>query len=85
PGHTPGSMCFLVEGSPLVFTGDTLFPRGPGNTRTPLGDFPTIIASIDRRLFAPLSGETVVLPGHGASTTIANERPHLQDWVDRGW
>jgi|SRR5579871_1792714 len=85
PGHTPGSICFLVEGSPLLFSGDTLFPGGPGNTATELGDFPTIIESIDRRLFAPLPPETIVLPGHGRDTTISAERPHLEEWVARGW
>jgi glyoxylase-like metal-dependent hydrolase (beta-lactamase superfamily II) len=85
PGHTPGSMCFLVEGSPVLFSGDTLFPGGPGATTFPGGDFPTIIDSIDRRLFAPLARETIVLPGHGDDTTIGAEQPHLQEWVDRGW
>jgi glyoxylase-like metal-dependent hydrolase (beta-lactamase superfamily II) len=85
PGHTPGSLCFLIDGSPVVLTGDTLFPGGPGNTQQPLGDFPTIIDSIERRLFAPLPGGTLVLPGHGASTTIGQERPHLDEWVERGW
>jgi glyoxylase-like metal-dependent hydrolase (beta-lactamase superfamily II) len=85
PGHTPGSMCFRLEGSPVLFSGDTLFPGGPGATRFPLGDFPTIIRSISDRLFRPLSPDTLVLPGHGADTTIGNERPHLQEWVDRGW
>ena len=84
PGHTPGSMCFLVEGKPLLFSGDTLFPGGPGNTTFEGGDFPTIIASIDRRLFT-LPGDTIVLPGHGDDTTIERERPHLQEWIDRGW
>jgi glyoxylase-like metal-dependent hydrolase (beta-lactamase superfamily II) len=85
PGHTPGSMCFLLEGSPVLFSGDTLFPGGPGATHFEGGDFPTIIESIDRRLFAPIAPETIVLPGHGDSTTIGNERPHLQEWIDRGW
>lgn len=84
PGHTPGSICFLVEGSPVLFSGDTLFPGGPGATKFPGGDFDAIIRSIDRRLFT-LPGETLVLPGHGAETTIGTERPHLQEWVDRGW
>ena len=52
PGHTPGSICFAVEGTNLLFTGDTLFPGGPGNTSFEGGDFPTIIESIDRRIFA---------------------------------
>lgn len=85
PGHTPGSICFAMEGSPVLFSGDTLFPGGPGATRFPGGDFRTIVASIDRRLFAPLPAETLVLPGHGRDTTIGDERPHLQEWVDRGW
>ena len=85
PGHTPGSMCFAVEGTPLLFSGDTLFPGGPGNTSFPGGDFPTIIHSIDRRLFSRFGEDTLVLPGHGASTTIGSESPHLQEWIDRGW
>ena len=84
PGHTPGSMCFLVDGSPVLLSGDTLFPGGPGATRYPGGDFPAIIRSIDERLFT-LPAETAVMPGHGADTTIGAERPHLQEWIDRGW
>jgi glyoxylase-like metal-dependent hydrolase (beta-lactamase superfamily II) len=84
PGHTPGSISFRVEGSPILFSGDTLFPGGPGNTTFPGGDFATIIASLDNRLFT-LPSETVVMPGHGQDTTIGNERPHLADWVERGW
>ena len=56
PGHTPGSMCFRVEGSPILFSGDTLFPGGPGNTKFEGGDFPTIIQSIEDRIFSPLPG-----------------------------
>ena len=85
PGHTPGSMCFLLEGAPLLFSGDTLFPGGPGNTSFEGGDFKTIISSIDRRLFASLDPSTVVMPGHGVDTSIANESPHLDEWVARGW
>jgi glyoxylase-like metal-dependent hydrolase (beta-lactamase superfamily II) len=84
PGHTPGSMCFLVEGSPVLFSGDTLFPGGPGATKFPGGDFPTIIRSIEDKLFT-LPPETRVLPGHGDPTTIGSERPSLQEWIDRGW
>ena len=85
PGHTPGSMCFELERSPVLFSGDTLFPGGPGNTKPADADFDTIIESIDRRLFAPLDADTIVLPGHGDDTTIGTELPHLQEWIDRGW
>ncbi|HEX5266520.1 MAG TPA: MBL fold metallo-hydrolase [Acidimicrobiales bacterium] len=85
PGHTPGSMSFRLEGSPVLFSGDTLFPGGPGATKFEGGDFPTIIRSIEDRLFSRLEPEVVVLPGHGDDTTIGTERPHLQEWVDRGW
>jgi glyoxylase-like metal-dependent hydrolase (beta-lactamase superfamily II) len=84
PGHTPGSICFRLDGSPVLFSGDTLFPGGPGATKYPGGDFDTIVRSIDERLF-PLPPETIVLPGHGDDTTIGTERPHLQEWIDRGW
>jgi glyoxylase-like metal-dependent hydrolase (beta-lactamase superfamily II) len=84
PGHTPGSTCFLLEGHPVLFSGDTLFPGGVGNTSFEGGDFSTIVQSVDRRLFT-LPGATLVLPGHGLDTTIETESPHLQEWVDRGW
>ena len=85
PGHTRGSMCFVIEGSPVLLSGDTLFPGGPGATKFEGSDFPTIIRSIEDRLFSPLPPETIVMPGHGTDTTIGAERPHLQEWVDRGW
>ena len=84
PGHTPGSICFRLVDKPLLFSGDTLFPGGPGATANDNADFETIIESIDRRLFT-LGPDTIVLPGHGDDTSIATERPHLQEWVDRGW
>jgi glyoxylase-like metal-dependent hydrolase (beta-lactamase superfamily II) len=84
PGHTPGSTSFLLEGEPILFTGDTLFPGGPGNTLFEGASFEQIIASIDRRLFT-LPPDLLVLPGHGLDTTLGTERPHLQEWVDRGW
>ena len=84
PGHTEGSICFKVAGSPVLFSGDTLFPGGPGNATFEGGDFLTIIHSLDTKLFT-LPPDTIVLPGHGDDTTIGTERPHLQEWVDRGW
>ena len=84
PGHTEGSICFKVAGSPIVFSGDTLFPGGPGNATFEGGDFATIIQSIDSQLFT-LPPDTIVLPGHGDDTTVGTERPHLQQWIDRGW
>jgi len=84
PGHTEGSISFHVVDTPLLFTGDTLFPGGPGNTQLDDGDFATIITSIDNRLFT-FPAETIVLPGHGLDTTIGAERPQLASWVERGW
>lgn len=84
PGHTRGSTSFVLEGKPVVFTGDTLFPGGPGNTSTKGASFDEIVRSIDRRLFT-LPADMLVLPGHGLDTTVGEERPHLQEWVDRGW
>jgi len=84
PGHTRGSTCFLLEDHPIVFSGDTLFPGGPGNTNTDGASFPDIIQSIDRRLLT-LPSETLVLPGHGLDTTIGTEQPHIEEWADRGW
>ena len=85
PGHTPGSMSFHVEGTPLLFTGDTLFPGGPGATGYDGGDFATIVGSIEDRIFSKFDGATIVLPGHGLDTTLGTESPHLDEWVARGW
>ena len=84
PGHTPGSTSFRLEGHPVMFSGDTLFPGGPGNTSFEGASFEQIIESIDRRLLT-LEPDTLVLPGHGLDTTIGSERPHLDDWIARGW
>ena len=84
PGHTPGSMCFKLEGAPVLFSGDTLFPGGPGNTEGDPTRFATIIEQVDRKLFT-LPPDTIVLPGHGADTTVGAERPHLDEWIERGW
>ena len=85
PGHTPGSICFSLVDTPVLFTGDTLFPGGPGATSFEGGDFPTIITSIDERLFRPFGDDTIIWPGHGAASTLGQERPHLEEWVARGW
>lgn len=82
PGHTPGSLSLVVGDD--VLTGDTLFPGGPGLTGWPLSDFATIIESVGARLLA-LPEDATVRPGHGPSTTVRRERPHLEDWRRRGW
>lgn len=82
PGHTPGGIC-LHSGSHLI-SGDTLFPGGPGNTWGDKAAFDQIIGSISTKLFV-LPDDTAVYPGHGKDTTIGREKPHLQEWIDRGW
>ena len=82
PGHTPGGVCFLT-GNHLV-SGDTLFPGGPGNTWGDKDAFAQIVEQIETKLFT-LPDETIVYPGHGKDTTIGTEKPHLQEWKDRGW
>ena len=82
PGHTPGGTCFYLDGH--LISGDTLFPGGPGNTFGDKQAFAQLIESIRSKLFT-LPDETAVYPGHGADTTIGTERPHLQEWIDRGW
>jgi glyoxylase-like metal-dependent hydrolase (beta-lactamase superfamily II) len=82
PGHTPGSTCFVYREH--LFTGDTLFPGGPGSTQNDPIRFERIISSIRERLFV-LPDTTVVYPGHGRDTTLGAERPHLDEWIARGW
>ncbi|MHA6523655.1 MBL fold metallo-hydrolase [Tessaracoccus sp. G1721] len=84
PGHTPGSTSFVASELGCVFTGDTLFDGGPGATRWDYSSFEQIIGSIEARLFT-LPDATAVHTGHGPSTTIGAERPHLDEWVRRGW
>jgi glyoxylase-like metal-dependent hydrolase (beta-lactamase superfamily II) len=81
PGHTPGSVCFSVGG--FLFSGDTLFPAGPGKTADPKR-FAQIMGSLDR-LFNAFSDTTRVCPGHGLDTTIGRERPYVETWRARGW
>lgn len=83
PGHSPGSVCFVAPALNAVFTGDTLFQGGPGATGRSYSSFETIIDSI-RETLLTLPAETVVHTGHGATTTIGAEAPHLQEWIDRG-
>ena len=92
PGHSPGSTCFYSESlagpdgttQPVLFSGDTLFSGGPGATGRSYSSFETIIESIRTRLFQELPTDTVVNTGHGPSTSIGAESPHLQEWIDRG-
>ncbi|GAA3508148.1 MBL fold metallo-hydrolase [Actinomadura keratinilytica] len=84
PGHSPGAVCLYAPDLGTVFSGDTLFSGGPGATGRSYSDFPTIIASIRERLLT-LPPDTVVRTGHGDSTTIAAEAPHLEEWVARGY
>jgi len=86
PGHSPGGICLYtpaLDGRSVLFSGDTLFQGGPGATGRSYSDFPTIITSIRERLLT-LPSETEVHTGHGDSTTIGAEAPHLQEWIDRG-
>ena len=85
PGHTPGSISFALEGTPLHFTGDTLFTGGPGNTTFEGGDFATIITSIEDRIFRTFAPNTIIWPGHGLESTLDVEMPHLDEWIERGW
>jgi glyoxylase-like metal-dependent hydrolase (beta-lactamase superfamily II) len=81
PGHTPGSVCFTVGG--YLFSGDALFPGGPGNTADATR-FAQAMASLDG-LFASLPDATRICPGHGIDSTIGRERPHIETWRARGW
>jgi glyoxylase-like metal-dependent hydrolase (beta-lactamase superfamily II) len=88
-GHTPGSIALVWRapegGGTHVFTGDSLFPGGVGNTQKDAERFASLIDDVEQRLFAVLPDETWVYPGHGNDTTIGAERPHLGEWRDRGW
>jgi glyoxylase-like metal-dependent hydrolase (beta-lactamase superfamily II) len=83
PGHTPGSVCLYDAGGHL-FGGDCLFQGGPGATAFRYGDFEVIITSIREQLLV-LPLETEVHTGHGPSTTIGDEAPHLDEWIARGY
>ncbi len=83
PGHAPGAVCLYAPALGAVFTGDTLFRGGPGATGRSYSHFPTIVDSIRERLLTLPPG-TKVLTGHGETTTVGAEAPHLQEWIDRG-
>ncbi|MEU6115297.1 MBL fold metallo-hydrolase [Streptomyces sp. NPDC047117] len=83
PGHAPGAVCFHAPDLGVVFSGDTLFQGGPGATGRSFSDFPTIVESIRERLLTLPPG-TKVLTGHGDSTTIGDEAPHVEEWIARG-
>jgi glyoxylase-like metal-dependent hydrolase (beta-lactamase superfamily II) len=83
PGHSPGGVSFHDAAAGRVFGGDTLFKGGPGATGRSFSDFPTIVESIRSRLLT-LPPETVVHTGHGDSTTVGDEAPHLDEWIARG-
>ncbi|WP_067688735.1 MBL fold metallo-hydrolase [Nocardia jejuensis] len=83
PGHAPGAVCFHSPDLGVLFSGDTLFHGGPGATGRSYSDFPTILGSIEDRLLT-LPSDTLVHTGHGESTTIGAEFPHLDDWRQRG-
>ncbi|MFI6703323.1 MBL fold metallo-hydrolase [Streptomyces sp. NPDC050509] len=86
-GHTPGSIA-LVYDDPHdhahVFTGDCLFPGGPGRTAEP-ADFASLMDGLETKIFGKLSDETWIYPGHGDDSTLGAERPHLAEWRARGW
>ncbi|MGC3021246.1 MULTISPECIES: MBL fold metallo-hydrolase [unclassified Brevibacterium] len=85
-GHTPGSVALLLRdgGHTILFAGDSLFPGGPGKTWS-RDDFTSLMDDLEERVFAALPDDTLVLPGHGASTTLGDERPKLGEWRERGW
>ena len=87
-GHTPGSIALVYqdrEGRAHIFSGDSLFPGGVGNTQKDPSRFEQLIADVSERLFDVYPDDTVVHPGHGRPTTLGAERPHLEEWRARGW
>jgi len=87
-GHTPGSIALLYDdgsGRPHLFTGDSLFPGGVGNTRGNADDFASLLGDVETKVFGTLPDETWFYPGHGNDSTLGAERPHLAEWRARGW
>jgi glyoxylase-like metal-dependent hydrolase (beta-lactamase superfamily II) len=85
-GHTPGSIALVYDGPdrPHLFTGDSLFPGGPGRTTSP-ADFTSLMDDLEAKVFGALPDDTWVYPGHGDDTTLRAERPQLAEWRERGW
>jgi len=85
-GHTPGSitLCYFGGDRTHLFTGDSLFPGGPGKTTSP-ADFASLLNDLETKIFDRFDDNTVVHPGHGDDTTLGAERPHLAEWRKRGW
>jgi glyoxylase-like metal-dependent hydrolase (beta-lactamase superfamily II) len=87
-GHTPGSIAFVYQdpdGPAHIFSGDSLFPGGVGNTQNDPARFTSLLNDVTERLFDAYPDDTVVHPGHGLPTTLGAERPHLEEWRARGW
>jgi len=87
-GHTPGSIALLYqdpEGTAHLWTGDSLFPGGVGNTHDNKKDFESLINDVEHKLFDRLPDDTWFYPGHGKDSTLGAERPHLAEWRARGW
>ncbi len=87
-GHTPGSIAFVYEdpeGPTHIFSGDSLFPGGVGNTQKDPERFSQLLTDVTQRLFGAYPDSAIVHPGHGKPTTIGAERPHLKEWRARGW
>jgi len=87
-GHTPGSIALTLNAAgpqPQLFTGDCLFPGGIGNTQKDAARFDSLYAGVVAKIFDRLPDETWVYPGHGGDTTLGAERPHLEEWRERGW
>jgi glyoxylase-like metal-dependent hydrolase (beta-lactamase superfamily II) len=87
-GHTPGSIALTLDGgspAPHLFTGDCLFPGGVGNTQKDTARFETLYNGVVSKVFDRLPDTTWVYPGHGTDTTLGAERPHLEEWRERGW
>ena len=87
-GHTPGSIALLYddpEGTPHLFTGDSLFPGGVGNTFGDAAAFRTLIEDVSTKVFERLPDETWFYPGHGNDSVLGHERPHVDEWRERGW